>query len=251
MGRLSDFARRLGRAPARPFARYFNHRFEDVHGHLDNETVSITARLEEAVATTRALQERVSNDTEVVSELTIGFERLAERFADRMDEVVSALEQLLRRGLHVDRLPEHAFVHAVIVRLGSGARVIDASPTSEFTRTLASLGASVLTPGPAEDVEQWAGPDEPADAAFCIAAGSGDAPANVGDLLKRLQGWLRDDGEVVLSLPERVEPAELPDGWDVLERRVFHRRSPEVWEPAPTTSTGAEAVTLLRLRPRD
>ena len=238
--------RRLGRAPARPFARYFNRRFEDVHGHLDNETQSMAARLEDAVATTRALQERVSNDTEVVSELTIGFERLAERLADRMDEVVARVEQ--QPGPHAtrNRLPEHAFAHATIVRLGPGARVIDASPTSDLVPTLESLGASVVTiTGPSED---WTGLDQPADAAFCLAAGSADAPANLGDLLKRLQSWLRRDGELVLSLSGAMEPGDLVDDWDVLERRVF-RRSGEGWEPATATRTGVETVTLLRLRP--
>lgn len=246
MGRLGDAVRRLGRAPARPFSRYFNRRFEDVHGHLDNETQSLTARLEDAVTTTRALQERVATDTEVVSELTIGFERLAERMADRLDEVVAVVEDLLT-GAPQDRSPEHAFAHATVLRLRPGARVIDASPTPEFGGTLASFGAKVSAV--ADPSEQWDAP-EPADAAFCMAAGTGDSQANLGDLLRRLQGWVRDDGELVLSLSGPLESDDLLDGWILLDRHVFVRGSAGAWEPAVPASAAArgETVTLLRLR---
>jgi hypothetical protein len=111
VGKLRDTLRRVAGAPARPVAGYFNRRFEDVHGHLDNETASVRAELEAAVATTRALQDRVATDVEVVSELAIGFERLAERFADRMDAVVAALERLLGPGAPAPRLPEDATIY--------------------------------------------------------------------------------------------------------------------------------------------
>jgi hypothetical protein len=100
--------RRVARAPAQPIERYFNRRFQDVHGHLDNETDAVNARLEGAVATTRALQERVATDVEVVSELTLGLERFVERFDDRMDALLSALERLLGHDAHaLSRLQEH------------------------------------------------------------------------------------------------------------------------------------------------
>ena len=86
--------RRVAGAPARPFVRYFNRRFEDVHGHLDNETEFVNTRLVETVATTRALQERIATDVQVISELTVGLERLADRFAERVDTLLEALERL-------------------------------------------------------------------------------------------------------------------------------------------------------------
>ena len=88
MGKLSDRLRRIAAAPARPIAGYFNRRFQGVHGHLDNEAAVVNARLDEAVATTRSLQERVTTDLEVLSELTISLERLLHRLEER----VNALE---------------------------------------------------------------------------------------------------------------------------------------------------------------
>jgi hypothetical protein len=116
VGKLRDALRRVAAVPARPFAGYFNRRFEDVHGHLDNETASMRAELDAAVATTRALQDRVATDVEVVSELAIGFERLAERFADRMDAVVAGLERLLGPGAPAPRLPEDATIYLAASR---------------------------------------------------------------------------------------------------------------------------------------
>ncbi len=88
MASWRDTARRVAAAPAGPFARYFNRRFEDVHGHLDNEIEF------ETVAATRVLQERIATDTEVMSELTIGLERFADRLADRIDGLGEAVDKL-------------------------------------------------------------------------------------------------------------------------------------------------------------
>jgi hypothetical protein len=89
-----DTVRRVAGAPARPFVRFFNRRFEDVHGHLDNEADLVNTRLAETLATTRALQERIATDVQVISELTVGLERLADRFAERVDALLEALEHL-------------------------------------------------------------------------------------------------------------------------------------------------------------
>lgn len=98
MSTWRDSVRRVAGAPARPFVRYFNRRFADVHEHLDNESVVMNAQLEEALETTRALQERVTTDLEVLSELTLSMERVARR----LDERMSTLE------LELDRLREHS-----------------------------------------------------------------------------------------------------------------------------------------------
>jgi hypothetical protein len=99
VGKLSDAVRAVARAPAGPFARYFNRRFEDVHGHLDNETKSLRAQLEATLATTRALQDRIATDVEVVSELTIGLERIVSRLEDRVDALHDELERLRARDV--------------------------------------------------------------------------------------------------------------------------------------------------------
>ena len=98
MGRVSEALRRLARAPAGPVARYFNRRFEDVHGHLDNESDAVNERLKEAVAATRALQERVATDVEVISELTLELERIAERLEHRVETLLAELERLRDRN---------------------------------------------------------------------------------------------------------------------------------------------------------
>ena len=77
--------------------RYFNRRFADVHGHLDNESVAVNTRLEETLATMRALQERMATDVEVVSELTLGLERIASRLEERVDALAAEVEQLRSR----------------------------------------------------------------------------------------------------------------------------------------------------------
>ncbi len=97
MASLSDGLRRAARAPLRPIAGYFNRRFADVHEHLENETVAVNTRLDEALATTRSLQERVATDLEVLSELTLSLERVVRRLEER----VSGLE------LERDHLHEH------------------------------------------------------------------------------------------------------------------------------------------------
>jgi hypothetical protein len=95
MGKASESGKRVARASVSPFTRYFNRRFEDLHGHIENETRALTARVDEALAATRALQERVATDLEVVSELTLSLERFADRFGARIDEVVTTLERVL------------------------------------------------------------------------------------------------------------------------------------------------------------
>jgi hypothetical protein len=98
MSTWRDSVRRVAGAPARPFVRYFNRRFADVHEHLDNESAAVNAQVEEMLATTRELQERVTTDLEVLSELTLSLERLVRRLEARME----ALE------LERDRRHEHS-----------------------------------------------------------------------------------------------------------------------------------------------
>lgn len=105
MAKASESGKRVARASVSPFTRYFNRRFADLHGHIENETRALNARVEETLAATRALQERVATDLEVVSELTISLERFAERFGARIDEVVEALEHAIAKAGDEARTP--------------------------------------------------------------------------------------------------------------------------------------------------
>lgn len=105
MAKASESGKRVARASVSPFTRYFNRRFADLHGHIENETRALTARVDEALAATLALQERVATDLEVVSELTISLERFAERFGARIDEVVEALEHAIAKAGDEARTP--------------------------------------------------------------------------------------------------------------------------------------------------
>lgn len=84
---MSDAGRRAARMPMGPVAGYFNRRFEDVHGHVENETAVVNARLDDVVSTTRELQERVTTDLEVLSELTLSLERIVRRLEERLDAI--------------------------------------------------------------------------------------------------------------------------------------------------------------------
>lgn len=133
---MSDIVRRVIRTPARPIERYFNRRFQDVHGHLDNETDAVNVRLDEALASTRVLQERVATDVEVISELTLTLERLVERLDDRLDALLAMLEPLVAvRGEH-----EPAEIKGLLDRVRDGlphdAELLLSLPASRVTDEL-------------------------------------------------------------------------------------------------------------------
>jgi hypothetical protein len=88
----------VGRAPIRLISEYFNRRFADVHEHLDNESAAVNAQVEEMLATTRELQERVTTDLEVLSELTLSLERLVGRLEERMDALQLEVDRLHEQG---------------------------------------------------------------------------------------------------------------------------------------------------------
>jgi hypothetical protein len=98
VSRSRDTAGRVGRGPIRLIAGYFNRRFADVHEHLDNEAAAVNTGVEEMLETTKELQDRVTTDLEVLSELTLSLERLVRRLEERLD----ALE------LERDRLRAHS-----------------------------------------------------------------------------------------------------------------------------------------------
>jgi hypothetical protein len=104
MGTLKETAGRAARAPAAPLLEYANRRFEDLHGHLDNRMNEVQAQVEQSLALsrqsltlTRQLKEELDSDVQVIAELTVTLQRFAERFGDRIDEMLAAIEGLLEQ----------------------------------------------------------------------------------------------------------------------------------------------------------
>lgn len=200
-----------------------------------------------------------------------------------------------------ERIVEVPYVLGVAAALPGGARVLDfGAAESTLALSMASLGLDVVAAdlvdypfrhprlraqvGPVQD---WAGPDQPLDAVFCLSAlehvglgAYGEAPATTGDgldpdtdgldrsIVRRFASWLRPGGELVLTAPygawevtptQRVYDAAhleaLLEGWRLLDRRVFVQTARDRWEraeaepPAEVWAEGTRGVVLLRATP--
>ncbi|MBA2325745.1 MAG: hypothetical protein H0V95_03745 [Actinobacteria bacterium] len=141
MANLRDRARRVARGPATPFLRFFNRRFTDVHGHLDNQTESLTTAAQ-------VLQDRVATDVEVVSELALTLERFADRFGHRMDEVLVELRRLM-------------------------ATAADSSATRRATLTFSAADALADQTSLLDRLHEWLAPD--GELALTLPAAVADA----------------------------------------------------------------------------
>ncbi len=191
-----------------------------------------------------------------------------------------------------ERIVEVPYALGAAAALPAGARVLDVGATeSTFALSLASLGLEVtaadLRPYPFEHprlrsavgpLEAWGGPEEPFDAVFCISSiehfglGAYGEEASDADLdrrvIERIAGWLRPEGELVLTAPygawevgdqQRVYDAEhldaLLEGWRTFDRRVCVQTGPDRWEraegepPPETWAGGARGVVLVRATP--
>jgi regulator of replication initiation timing len=95
LGTLKDTASQTARAAAGPALQYANRRFEDLHHHLDNRIDELQAQVAQTLAETRALRSELDTDVQVIAELTITLQRFAERFGDRVDELLAAVERVL------------------------------------------------------------------------------------------------------------------------------------------------------------
>jgi hypothetical protein len=258
-------AKRAGLNLARPFVDYFDHRFQDLHEHLDRLRVGsdLDARLEQVSAVSRQTREDVAADADTIAELAFTLERFADLFTARMDEVAETITSALSGGAASgSRIVELPFAYATASRLPVGARVatLDSADT-QLPITLASLGLRVTAVGAPqptithpnvvaveEPVERWTGPSEPFDAIFAMStvAGLGLDRDPVEDLDRPMvdlfHKWLRPDGMLVLAVPygewsvtrhtrtyDDAHLDELLSGWQIDERRVIERVDERIW----------------------
>jgi hypothetical protein len=250
---------------ARPFVDYFDHRFQDLHEHLDRLRIGsdLDARLDQVSAVSRQTREDVAADADTIAELAFTLERFADLFTARMDEIVETMTSVLSAGAASgSRIVELPFAYAMASGLPVGTRVATLdSADPQLPITLASLGLRVTTfdtPQPAishpnvvaieEPIERWTGPNEPFDAIFatsCVACLGLDRDP-VEDLDRRIvdlfQKWLRPDGMLVLAVPygewsvtrhtrtyDDAHLDELLSGWQIDERRVIERVDERIW----------------------
>lgn len=279
VGKLRAAVRRVAKVPGYPLTRYFNRRFADLHLHLDNESdriaTAVGGRVDESVTAAQALQDWVASDVETVAELTLTMQRFADRFGDRVDELLVAVRRLLDAAGDATRYDPSAdparmvavpLAYAAAARLGPGGRVLLLeNDDPALALSLASLGLVVTVVGGGTgaaahpnvtavggDAADWEGPAEPFDLAVWLLPGTPDAEARRTGALDLVRKWLALGGELVLAgrptgdLPtwERVD-------WETLERRDFAALVPPTWEPHPAeVPPGTPAVTVLRLSPR-
>lgn len=188
-----------------------------------------------------------------------------------------------------ERIVELPFASAVGATLPLGSHVLDVGAReSSLSLELANLGHRTVALDPrgypfdhpnltvvVESAEDWIGPAEPFDAVFCISTiehvglGAYGLDGDVPDLdmviMERLRGWLRADGQCVLTVPfgrwsvdsfQRVYDDEhlerLVDGWKITQQQRYRRLDARAWapfavdEPWPDERTG---VALLLLQP--
>jgi 2-polyprenyl-3-methyl-5-hydroxy-6-metoxy-1,4-benzoquinol methylase len=188
-----------------------------------------------------------------------------------------------------ERIVEIPYALGAAAALPAGARVLDVGAAeSTLALSFASLGLEVtatdLRPYPIEHprlrsvvgpLEEWSGPEEPFDAAFCVSSiehfGLGAYGEAAGDtdldrrVIERIAGWLRPEGELVLTAPygewelgaqQRVYDSEhldaLLEGWRAFDRRVCVQTGPDRWERADgkrPPEGGRRGVVLVRATP--
>ena len=86
-------ARRAALNAARPLVGYFDHRFQDLHDHLDRLRVGshLDACLDQISALSRQTREEVAADADTIAELAFTLERFADLFTARMDEIAETM----------------------------------------------------------------------------------------------------------------------------------------------------------------
>jgi hypothetical protein len=281
-------ARRAALNAARPLVGYFDHRFQDLHDHLDRLRVGshLDARLDQISALSRQTREEVAADADTIAELAFTLERFADLFTARMDEIAETMFEASLGGASLDsHVVELPFAYAAADSLPTGAEVAtlteDGGP---LPLALASLGVrvSALAAGglPArhpnltvveEPVERWSGPAQPLDAVFALSAvarlgldrkeQAPDLDRQVIDLFRK---WLRPDGFLVLSVPfgdwslgrrartyDERHLGELLAEWDIEDQRAVERIDEHVWRVVePGGSPSRAGMVLVRATPR-
>jgi hypothetical protein len=280
-------AKRAARNVARPLVGYFDHRFQDLHDHLDRLQLAgdLNARLEQVNALSRQTREEVAADADTIAELAFTLERFADLFTARMDEIVETMFAANLGGASLDsHVVELPFVYAAADSLPSGAEVATLTAESgPLPLALASLGMRVtalaaagLPPGHPnltaveEPVERWNGPAHPLHAIFALAvAGLGlDRDKPVDDLDRQVvdlfRKWLRPDGLLVLSVPfgewstgrrsrtyDERHLTDLLADWEIRDRRALERIDDHIWRLVEAGGAPSRAgIVLVRATPR-
>lgn len=277
--------KRAALTAARPLIGYFDHRFQELHDHIDRLQLGseINARLDQLVSMTADAREEVAADADVVAELAFTLERFADLFVARMDQTVEKLTWANTaaegRGSRMIELP---FAYGAASTLPVGARVATIDTVdARLPVTLGSLGLHVTALGMqdpighpnvvtvAEPLERWDGPRERLDAIFAISDVArlgldGDEP--VRDLDRRtldlFRKWLSPSGVLVLTVPygswapgppsrtyDDPHLDELLTDWEVEERRVVERVDDRNWmvvDPSEARRSSPAGVALVR-----
>ena len=280
-------AKRAARDLARPLVGYFDHRFQDLHEHLDRLQLAndLSARLEQVNAISRQTREEVAADADTIAELAFTLERFADLFTARMDEIVATMFEASLGGGSLDsHIVELPFAYAAAETLPTRAEVAtltaDGGP---LPIALASLGMRVSALAAAglptrhpnltvmeESVERWS-PAHPLHAIFALSVVAGlgfDGDKAVDDLDRQVvdlfRKWLRPDGLLVLSVPfgewsvgrrartyDERHLAELLADWDIRDRRTLERIDDHVWRLVePGGAPSSAGMALVRATPR-
>jgi hypothetical protein len=232
-------SRRALRGVIRPVVGYFDHRFQDLHDHLDAQpaldrlTAAMHERFDHLRADLQQTRQDVAADADTIAELAFTLERFADLFTARMEELAAALRPAEpAASTSVVALP-FAFAAAGALEPGAAVATVDADP--QLAAGLAALGLQVTALGRAahserhpdvavvdDTVETWAGPGAPLDAIFLLPTSNGPRR----EQLDRCHKLLAPGGFLVTALALENGPvskqvkARLAD-WRIERREVF------------------------------
>ncbi len=269
-------SRRAVRGIVRPFVGYFDHRFQDLHDHLDTQpalealTRTMHERFDNLRTDLQGTRDDVAADADTIAELAFTLERFADLFTARMEELAAAFRpEDQTADSSVVELP-FAYAAAGTLDAAQGAAVTVATVDGDARLPvgLAALGLRVTALGrPArglrhpdvtavdEPLDQWAGPGDPFDAVFALSPA---ASASGRGLVDRCHKLLDPSGFLVLAVPLGAGPPreqldELLTEWNIERSEVFapvgdgdwrRRESTDVAQPAPG------GIALVRAAPR-
>jgi hypothetical protein len=262
-------ARRAVRGAAKPFVGYFDHRFQDLHDHLDKLPFDqLDAVLRQELAQTRT---DVAADTDTIAELSFTLERFADLFTARMEQLAGHLARLSgpAGAEHGSKVMELPFAFATAADLEREARVATIRDDDGSLSTgLAALGLQVTAVDPdgavthpdvvvvEERVDDWVGPAQPLDAVFALtrATRSLDDSRPGREEIACFHKWIRPTGLLVLAVHVAAEDGaraedldRLLTDWDVEREAHFERDGRGAWRRiARPPTTG---LTVLRATP--
>jgi hypothetical protein len=265
-------SKRAVRGIVRPFVGYFDHRFQDLHNHLDAQpaldalTRTMHDRFDNLRTDLQGTRDDVAADADTIAELAFTLERFADLFTARMEELAAAFRPDDQPAdSSVVELP---FAYAAAGALDATAAVATVDGDARLPVGLAALGLRVTALGrPArglrhpdvtpvdEPLDQWAGPGDPFDAVFALSPATG---ATGRELVDRCHKLLHPGGFLVLAVPLGAGPPgkqldELLADWNVERREIFapvgdggwrRREQSDAAQPAPG------GVALVRAAPR-